>query len=188
MGRLLLTIGDMTKQKSLDAIVTITDSSLINGGGINEAINEVAGPKLKEECLSLNGCEPGQAKITRAYDLPNKYVIHTVGPVWNGGQDGESEVLASCYYECFELAKRKGIKSIAIPSFSTGLYQYPTDKEAEIAFTTLQEFVNENGSYFDLISWVFSDEKICSIYSSALHKIVDEAKRSREEVWNNLMV
>ena len=185
MGKLLLTVGDITKQEACEAIVTISDSSLTNGGYLNKTIHEVAGPKMTEECKTLNGCEPGQAKLTRAYDLPNKYVIHTVGPVWTDGKSGEEEVLASCYYECLELAKRNEIRSIAFPYFSEDYYSYPVQKEAEIAFSTLQSFVQENRMWFDLIVWVLPSREISFAFDCVLHGIREDVKKQKEETIKN---
>ena len=163
--------GDITKQTEFEAIVNAANTTLLGGGGVDGAIHRAAGPELLEECIGLNGCEPGQAKITGAYDLPCQYVIHTVGPIWDGGDYGEAETLASCYRECLELAKSKGIKSIAFPSISTGAYGYPVKEAAKIALGVYQDFIRENGECFDSVAWVLFDDKTYKVYEKALKKM-----------------
>jgi len=124
----------------LDAIVNAANSTLLGGGGVDGAIHRAAGPELVEACRSLSGCSPGQAKITPGFNLPAKYVIHTVGPVWHGGQSGEAAVLASCYHECLKLALANKIRTIAFPAISTGVYGYPKQKAAKIAVGVLREY------------------------------------------------
>jgi O-acetyl-ADP-ribose deacetylase (regulator of RNase III) len=164
--------GDITKQIDVDAIVNAANESLLGGGGVDGAIHRAAGPGLLEECRTLHGCPTGEAKITGAYNLPREYVIHTVGPIWYGGTSGEPEKLRSCYMNSLKIAKDKGIRKIAFPSISTGVYGYPVDKAASVAVTTVAEFVKANTDCFDLIEWVCFDEKTLETYTSAIEKVI----------------
>jgi O-acetyl-ADP-ribose deacetylase len=130
----------------VDAIVNAANSSLLGGGGVDGAIHRSAGPELVAECRLLGGCKTGQAKITRGYQLPAKHVIHTVGPVWRGGEDGEQELLAACYRNSLQLARVNELRSIAFPAISTGIYGYPIHAAAEIAVKTVDEFLSGNSS------------------------------------------
>ncbi|WP_305909377.1 O-acetyl-ADP-ribose deacetylase [Methylomarinum sp. Ch1-1] len=132
---------DITRLK-VDAIVNAANNSLLGGGGVDGAIHRAAGPELLAACKQLQGCETGQAKITRGYCLPASYVIHTVGPVWSNGERDEAALLASCYRECLKLAKQYRLKSIAFPAISCGVYRFPLEQAAEIALTTIQQFVS----------------------------------------------
>ena len=142
-GRIAVIEGDITKQ-NVDAVVNAANTTLLGGGGVDGAIHRAAGPELLAECRTLGGCPTGQARITKGYRLPAKWVIHTVGPVWRDGEHGEAALLASCYRSCFALAERRGIRTIAFPSISTGAYGFPMDRAARIALTETKRFLEKN--------------------------------------------
>ena len=163
-------LGDITKITDVEAIVNAAKNSLLGGSGVDGAIHRAAGPKLLEECRTLNGCPTGEAKITGAYNLPCDYVIHTVGPVWRGGAYNEPELLANCYYNSLQVAADNGIRTVAFPSISTGIYSFPVEKAAGIAVETVRKFINGHQDAFDLVEWVLFDEKTYGYFAQALKK------------------
>ncbi len=162
--------GDITKDHGVEAIVNAANTSMLGGGGVDGAIHRAAGPELLAECRMLHGCKTGQAKITKAYRLPCKYVIHTPGPIWNGGESQEAELLASCYHSCLKLAVENGIKSIAFPSISTGVYSYPLEQAAEIAVRTAKKFVADHPGKIDVIKWVLFDDRTLKAYEDQIEQ------------------
>jgi O-acetyl-ADP-ribose deacetylase (regulator of RNase III) len=145
MQRIEVIKADIT-QLEVDAIVNAANRTLLGGGGVDGAIHQAAGPDLRAECETLNGCVPGKAKITKGYKLPAKYVIHTVGPIWHGGDHQEAEVLASCYRESLKLAVEHNLKTIAFPAISCGLYGYPIKQAVKIAVNEVKKFLQHNKS------------------------------------------
>lgn len=168
---ILAVLGDITKDHGVQAIVNAANTSLLGGGGVDGAIHRAAGPQLLAECRLLNGCKTGKAKITKAYNLPCEFVIHTPGPHWNGGKSGEHELLASSYRSCLELAVENGIRSIAFPSISTGIYHFPLDEAAKIAVGTAGDFEAEHPGKLDVIKWVLFDEKTFEVYESLIKQL-----------------
>ena len=158
--------GDITKLE-VDAIVNAANKSLLGGGGVDGAIHRAAGRSLLEECKTLNGCETGQSKITKGYNLPAKYVIHTVGPIWSGGNKQERELLKSCYYTALELARENNIKTIAFPSVSCGVYRFPIEEACQIAISTVKEYLN-NYDGFEKVIFINPSEDIVEIYKKIL--------------------
>jgi O-acetyl-ADP-ribose deacetylase (regulator of RNase III) len=148
--RIAIITGDITRQR-VEAIVNAANTSLLGGGGVDGAIHRAAGPELLAECRTLGGCATGQAKITRGYKLPARWVIHAVGPVWHGGNHDEDELLASCYRSCFALIVQHGVKTVAFPSISTGAYGFPMDRAARIAVRETKHFLERNQSVEQVI-------------------------------------
>ena len=165
--------GDITKINDVDAIVNAANRTLLGGGGVDGAIHRAAGRKLLEECRTLNGCDTGDAKLTGAYDLPCSHVIHTVGPVWHGGDHGEAELLASCYRRSLQVAAEHGIRRSAFPSISTGVYHYPVKEAAKIAVGTVAEFLEEHPDAFDVVEWVLFDDNTMQVYEQAIAAVGD---------------
>jgi len=147
---------DITKL-NVDAIVNAANTTLLGGGGVDGAIHRAAGKELLDECKKLNGCKTGEAKITNGYNLSAKYVIHTVGPVWNGGKHNEDELLARCYRNSIKLAFENGIKSIAFPAISTGVYRFPLERATKIAIDEVTKFLKENDEIEKVIFVAFDD-------------------------------
>jgi O-acetyl-ADP-ribose deacetylase len=158
--------GDITKLH-VDAVVNAANTSLLGGGGVDGAIHRAAGHELLEECKKLNGCNTGDAKSTKGYNLPAKYVIHTVGPVWRGGNNNEGELLKSCYRQCLEIAVNLKISSIAFPNISTGVYGFPKERAAPIAIDETKKFIQKATSIQKVIFVCFDYENY-SIYQSIL--------------------
>ena len=156
-GKIEVVRGDITKV-NVDAIVNAANTSLLGGGGVDGAIHRAAGPELLAECRTLGGCEPGEAKITRGYRLPARFVIHTVGPVWRGGKRGEPETLANCYRNSLQIAVENGIKTVAFPAISCGAYGYPIEEAGQIAVKTARESLANDRRIEKVIFALFGED------------------------------
>ena len=164
--RMQVVRGDIT-QVAVDAIVNAANSTLLGGGGVDGAIHRAAGPQLLAECRTLKGCPAGEAKITRGYQLPARFIIHTVGPIWAGGSHGEEEVLASCYQSCLQLASKRGLTTIAFPAISCGAYGYPIAEAAEIAVESTARFLRGNAT-IERVDFVVATDNIQRAYLEAV--------------------
>lgn len=168
MTRIEIVKGDITTQK-VDAIVNAANESLLGGGGVDGAIHRAAGPELLEECRGLNGCPTGEAKVTKGYKLPAKHVIHTVGPIWRGGDNDEDRLLANCYKNSLKLASENNVKSIAFPSISTGVYGYPIELASRIALTEIQSFIKANKEMDKVVIVCFGEDAF-QTYQEGINK------------------
>ena len=169
MNHIEIIRGDITKQ-AVDAIVNAANCSLLGGGGVDGAIHRAAGPELLAECRTLHGCKTGKAKITKGYRLPARYVIHTPGPIWYGGDSGEEELLASCYRSCLELASENGCRTVDFPSISTGVYHFPLDRASRIAVGTIKAYLDEHPE-IERVRMVCFDARTEPAYAAALAEL-----------------
>jgi len=178
-GAIVLAEGDITKQ-STEAIVNAANSGLMGGGGVDGAIHSAGGPAILEECKviieRIGRLEPGHAVMTTSGDMPSRFVIHTVGPIWRNGSRGEPETLASCYSKCLELAVEEGIRTISFPSISTGAYGYPLDQAAEIALKTVKDFLEHIEGIREVVFVLWGKESFNS-YETALNGLIKGKKR-----------
>ena len=165
-GRIEIVRGDITSQ-AVDAIVNAANSRLLGGGGVDGAIHRAAGPELLEACRQLGGCPTGEARLTRGYSLPARYVIHTVGPIWNGGGGGEPEQLASCYRNSFKIVEEEKLRSIAFPAIATGVYGYPMDRAAKVAVAAAKSYFG-GGGRLERIVFVCFDKTNHEAYRGAI--------------------
>lgn len=164
--------GDITKQQ-VDAIVNAANNSLLGGGGVDGAIHRAAGPELLAECRTLNGCPTGEAKLTKGYRLPAKFVIHTVGPIWRGGDANEDQLLQNCYHNSLTLAVKHGIQTIAFPSISTGVYGFPIERASRIALKTVKAFLEGDESIQQVLFVCFGGHDY-QVYQRAIREVFGE--------------
>jgi len=165
MAKIEIKTGDITHEK-VDAIVNAANRSLLGGGGVDGAIHRASGPQLLKECSRLGGCETGQAKITKGYNLPARYIIHTVGPVWRGGMYKEEELLSLCYKNSLNLAQEYHLRSISFPSISTGAYRFPIKIAAGIALNTVKTFLDKDPNVFEKVIFVLFSDQDFEIYKN----------------------
>jgi O-acetyl-ADP-ribose deacetylase (regulator of RNase III) len=168
-GQITLHLGDITRDSDADAIVNAANSSLLGGGGVDGAIHQAAGPSLLEECRLHGGCDTGEAKITGAGRLAAKHIVHAVGPVWRGGGEGESELLASCYRRAIELAAEHGCARVAFPAISTGVFGYPLAEAAHVALSTTRAALDSQSTVTEARFWLF-DERAYDTFSELLER------------------
>jgi O-acetyl-ADP-ribose deacetylase (regulator of RNase III) len=168
--RISIVQGDITRM-DVDAIVNAANNSLLGGGGVDGAIHRAAGPQLLEETRTLGGCPTGEARITGGYNLPAKWVIHTVGPIWKGGDNGEDELLASAYRNSLKLADERGVRTIAFPSISTGAYGFPVARAARIALREISDFLEAEPQSVEQVILVAFGERTYRAYTEALEEI-----------------
>jgi O-acetyl-ADP-ribose deacetylase (regulator of RNase III) len=169
--RTAVIVGDITRL-AVDAIVNAANSTLLGGGGVDGAIHDAAGPQLLAECRTLGGCPTGEARLTRGYDLPARYVIHTVGPIWQGGTHGEEELLASCYRNSLAIAAGQRLRTVAFPAISTGAYRFPPGRAARIAVREVRAFLHDHPT-FDCVTFVCFDARSREHYDAALATSVE---------------
>lgn len=173
MNSIKIIQGDITKIQ-VDAIVNAANTSLLGGGGVDGAIHRAAGKELLQECKTLGGCETGDAKITKGYNLPAKFVIHTPGPIWHGGMENEPELLKKCYLSCLTLAEDQGCTQVAFPSISTGVYRFPLSMAAPIALNTIKKFLETSRNVKEVQIVCFSSE-VENAYTTAFSSLCSEA-------------
>jgi O-acetyl-ADP-ribose deacetylase (regulator of RNase III) len=176
-NRLVIMQGDLT-HRQVDAIVNAANNSLLGGSGVDGTIHAVAGPELLEECRQLGWCSTGEAKLTKGYRLPAKYVIHAVGPVWTGGDNGEDELLARCYRSCFAVVEENGIRSVAFPAISTGAYRFPAARACRIALVEIKQFLERNTTV-ERVSIACIDRRTIDCYMTAFQELTEGTSTGR---------